>query len=148
MLAWVVRFLIKDFQIFLSLAKSWLTFFFLDHFWLPNSIFFSVILWGNYHKPWRFYIYWMNHSLQFFLDNQTIAVFLSCKGSLMLFNFNLVLSSSEEILFRVLTLHIHLSILASSLSNLITSSSLTSQVSLLYDIALRMYIEYNLPIAP
>ena len=58
---------------------------------------------------------------------------LSCKHSGMLFNLSLVLSSSAEILSSGLTFHIYLTILASFLSSLITSSSLTGPVSLPYN---------------
>ena len=57
------------------------------------------------------------------LSNHCIV--LSCKHSLMLFNFSLVLSSSAEILSSDLTLHNHLTILAPFLSSMLTFSSLT-----------------------
>ena len=72
---------------------------------------------------------------------------LSCKYSLMLFNFSLVLSSSAEILSSGLTLHIHLTFLVSVLCTLITSPSLTGQVSRPYRITLRTHAKYNLPFA-
>ena len=59
----------------------------------------------------------------------------------MLFKFSLDLSSSSS----GLTLHIHLTILVSILSNLITFSSLSGQVSLAYSITLRTHAEYMLP---
>ena len=73
---------------------------------------------------------------------------LSCKHSLTLFNFSIVLISSAEILFSGLSLHIYFAILASFLSSLITSSSLTGQVSLSYSMTLRTHAEYNLSFAP
>ena len=54
---------------------------------------------------------------------------LSCKHSLVLLNFSLVLRSSAEILISSLLLHNHITIFASFLSILVTSSSLTGQVS-------------------
>ena len=72
----------------------------------------------------------------------------SCIHFIISFNFSLVLSSFAEILSSGLTLNIHLTILASLLSSLITSSSLTGQVSLLFSITLRTYAEYDLPFAP
>ena len=65
----------------------------------------------------------------------------------MLFNFSLVLSPTAKILSSGLTLHIHLTILGSFLSSLITSF-LNGQVSLPYNITLRTLAEYNLPLAP
>ena len=63
----------------------------------------------------------------------------------MLFNFHPILSSSEKILSLVLTLYIHLTILASFLSILITTSSLTGQVPLPYSKKLHTDAEQNLP---
>ena len=66
----------------------------------------------------------------------------------MLFNLSLAPSSSEEIQSWGLIVHIHLAILAIFLSSLTTSSSLTDQLSLSYDIVLRTHAEYTLPFAP
>ena len=63
----------------------------------------------------------------------------------MLFKFSLVLHSSAEILSSDLTLHIHLTILVWFISSLITSSSLTDQVSHPYNIMLHTHAEHNLP---
>ena len=68
---------------------------------------------------------------------------LSCKHSLVLLNFSLVLRSSAEILISSLLLHNHITIFASFLSILITSSSLTGQVSVLNRIYL-LLIRANL----
>ena len=65
----------------------------------------------------------------------------------MLFDFSLVLSSSAEILSG-LTLQIHLTIFATFLSSLITSSFLTGQFSLSCSITLRTHTEYNRPFVP
>ena len=65
-----------------------------------------------------------------------------CKHSLMLLNFDLVQSSSTEILSSGLVFHIHLTILASFLSSLITSSSLTGQVSFSYSKTACTHAEY------
>ena len=72
----------------------------------------------------------------------------SCKDSLALFNFSLALSSSAEVLSLGLMLHIHLTILASFRSSLITSSSITGQVSRPYSITLCTHAEYSLSFAP
>ena len=68
---------------------------------------------------------------------------LSCKHSLVLLNFSLVLCSSAEILISSLLLHNHITIFASFLSILVTSSSLTGQVSVLNRIYL-LLIRANL----
>ena len=68
---------------------------------------------------------------------------LSCKHSLVLLNFSLVLHSSAEILISSLLLHNHITIFASFLSILVTSSSLTGQVSVLNRIYL-LLIRANL----
>ena len=68
---------------------------------------------------------------------------LSCKHSLVLLNFSLVLRSSVEILISSLLLHNHITIFASFLSILVTSSSLTGQVSVLNRIYL-LLIRANL----
>ena len=67
---------------------------------------------------------------------------LSCKHSLTLFNFSLVISSCTELLSSGLTLYIHLTILAPFLSSLITSSSLTGQVPLPYSITLHTHVDH------
>ena len=72
---------------------------------------------------------------------------LYCKYSFILINFSLILSFSAEILSSGLTLHIHLTFLSSFVSSLITSLSLTDQVSLLHSIILRAHAEYNLSFA-
>ena len=66
----------------------------------------------------------------------------------MLFNFILVLSFSAEIRSSGLTLHIYLTILASSLSYLITFSYLTGQVSFPYRVALCTHAKCTLFFAP
>ena len=68
---------------------------------------------------------------------------LSCKHSIVLFNFGLVLRFSAEILSAALTLHIHLTTLLSFLSSLITFSLFTGQVQLPYSITLHTHAEYN-----
>ena len=73
---------------------------------------------------------------------------LTCKHSLILFSFRLVLSSSLEILSSGLPLHFHLNMLVSFFSSLITSSFSTGQVSLTYSITLHTHVEYNLSFAP
>ena len=73
---------------------------------------------------------------------------LSCKHSSKLFNFYLVLRSAAEITYSGLMLDIHLTILASFLSSLITSSSLTGQISLPYCITLCTHAECNLHFVP
>ena len=73
---------------------------------------------------------------------------LSCKHSSKLFTFCLVLRSVAEIIYSGLMLDIHLTILASFLSSLITSSSLTGQISLPYSITLCTHAEYNLHSVP
>ena len=77
----------------------------------------------------------------------------------MLFTFSLVLGLSTEILSSVVVMRIHLmcihltyahsacTFLELFLSNLITSSSITGQVSLSHYIGLHAYAEYNLPFA-
>ena len=67
---------------------------------------------------------------------------------LMLFSFIVVLSFSAEIRSSGLTLHVYLTILASSLSYLITFSYLTGQVSFPYRIALCTHAKCTLPFAP
>ena len=74
--------------------------------------------------------------------------FLPCKYLFMIFNWILFLSSTPEILFSVLTLHIHPTILASLLSFLVTLSYLTHQVLLPCSITLHKQGEYNLSLAP
>ena len=79
---------------------------------------------------------WLNH-----------CSLLSCKHSLMLLNFSLVLNSSAEILSSDLALHTYLTIFASFLSSLITSSSLTGHALLPYSITLRTHAEFYQPFA-
>ena len=90
-------------------------------------------------------LHWLNQAFSsIFSKWPKLCNILSCKHSLVLFNFSLVLSSLREILRSGLILHIHLTILAPSLSSLIPYSSLTGQVSLPYDIMLHTHVEYNL----
>ena len=74
---------------------------------------------------------------------------LSCKHSLMLFNFSLVLSLPAEILSSGLMLLIHLTMLTSIPYSLITFIFLFNKSSpALCSITLRIKAEYNLPFVP
>ena len=69
---------------------------------------------------------------------------LSCRYSLIFFDFIQVLSSFTDILSSDLTLYIHPTILAPFLSSLIECSSLTGQVSFPYSTTLCTHVEYIL----
>ena len=97
---------------FLSLAKSMLTFLLSNYFWLPHAILSWVILWGNHHYPWRFYIYQTKHALPFSVHDH--CSFLSWNHFLIVFSFSQVGSPSAEIRSSGLILHIQLTYLRHS----------------------------------
>ena len=82
----------------------------------------------------------VTETLSRWLNHQDI---LGCKHCLVLFNCILFLSSPGELLSSGILLHNHLTILAPFLSSLITSSSLTGQVSLIWH-STNTQAEYNL----
>lgn len=128
MRACVERFLIKDLLAFLSLVMSWLTFLsFISLLIAPFHVFFG--------RPLRklpltlkvlYLVDQAFSSILFRWPNH--CSLLSSKHSPMLFNLTLALIYSEEIPSSGQTFHIHLTIFASFLSSLITSS-LFGQVS-------------------
>ena len=65
----------------------------------------------------------------------------------MLFNFSLARNYAAEVLSSGLTLDIHQIILASLPSSLITSFSLTGQISVSYNVRLHTHAEYSLSFA-
>ena len=133
-----IWFHMKHFQAFLSLAMSLLTFLSFRLLLITSfHVFYGCPL-GKRFRLWRFYIYWAKYFLSRWPNHCSL---LSSKHSLMLFNFSLVLSSSAEILSGLM-LFVHLTILASFLFSLLTSSSLISQVSLPYCIRLHTHAEY------
>ena len=142
------RFLMKDFQAFLSLGRSFLTF--LSFRSLLNTSFHVFVGCPLRKLPLTLKVLhvldkafssipsrWPNH-----------CSLLSCKHFLMLFDISLILSSVAEILSPGRTLHIYLTIIALFLSSLITSSSLTGHMSLPYSITLPSHAEYKLSFAP
>ena len=142
--AWVERFIMKGFQVFLSLARSLLTFFSCRPF-LIISIHASLDC--RLRKlPLTFKIlHLLDQALSSMLSGLlNHCSLLSCRHSLMLFSFNLVLLFSAEILSSCLTFQVHLAIFTSFLSRLITSSSLTGQVSFPHNITLRTHAKQNL----
>ena len=136
MLAWVGRFLMKDFQAFLFVARSLLAFLSFRslvitsfHVFLGRPLGKLLLIWKVLHlldqTLFSILSRWPNH-----------YSLLSCKHSLMVFNFSLVLSFSTEII-------------GSFLYSLITSSSLTGQNSLPYSInAMYKCRVFSLPFAP
>ena len=131
MLAWLGRFLIKHFQVFLSLAMSLLAF----------LSFRSSLITSLYVFPWSSSRDLPLSSKVLHLLDQPVSSILSrwpnhysfllCTHSLIIFNFSLVpssyiMNSFAETLSSGLLLHIHLTTLTWLLSNLITSSSLIS----------------------
>ena len=130
MLAWVGRFLMKDIQVFLTLGSC-----------LINFLSFRLIAITSSHVvqgcPLSKYLITLN--VLYLLDQALSSIpfrkpnhcsLLSCRHCLMVFSFNLVLSSSAYILCSSLTLHFYVTLTASFLSSLITSSSLAGQSSL------------------
>ena len=113
MLAWVPGFLRMIYSYYcLQLGSSGLIFL-SDHFWLDSSIFPCVILRGNYH----YILHLLDQALSFNVSRwPNCCSFLSCKDSVKLFNFSLILSFSMGALSSNLTLQFHLIILASTLS--------------------------------
>ena len=85
--------------------------------------------------------------LLFFLDDQTTVAIYLVNTPPRTINFSLVPCSSLEILSSSPTFHLHLILLASSLFSLITSFSLTRQVSLPYCLTLCTHAEYDLTFA-
>ena len=140
MLAWVWQFLMKDFKVLLSLARSFCLYFFQDHFSLPHSMFSQIALWGitegsTLIKPSTFFLCkWSKH-----------GSFLSWKDFLMLFNFSLVISSFIKILSSGLKVDIHLTIFVSFLCSLVLFSSLPSWDSLPYSIILSKHFFVTVP---
>ena len=131
MFAWVVRFLMQD---FFSLAVSLLTFLSLRPLLITS---FHVSLCSPLGRLTLILkiLHFLDQALSCILSRWPNHFSLpSCKHSLLFFNFRLVLSFFAKILSSGLTLHIYISILTSFLSSLITSSSLTGQVSLLYSV--------------
>ena len=111
-LAWVRKFLMKDYQAFPCGL-----YFLSHHLWLPPSMFSLVVLWRKVPLALK---------VLHLLDQEL---------------------RTAEILSLHLILNIHLTILGSFLSSVITSSSLSGQVSLPYSTTLRTHAEYNLPFA-
>ena len=123
--AWVERFIMKGFQVFLSLARSLLTFFSCRPF-LIISIHASLDCRLRKLPLTLKILHLLDQALSHILSGLlNHCSLLSCKHSLMLFSFNLVLLFSAEILSSCLTFQVHLAIFTSFLSRLITSSSLT-----------------------
>ena len=120
-----------------------------DFFW---EILWSRVPWddleSSYHHHICFNVCFIFHISSILSRWPNHCSLISYKYFLMLVNFSLFLSYSPEILSSGLTLHIHLSILASLLSGLINSSSLNSQISFPYSRALCTHAEYNLLFAP
>ena len=144
MVAWIGRFLMKDFHTFLSLAMSLLTFLSFRSFLITSfHIFLGHPLWI---LPLKI-IHLLNQALSSILSRwPNHCSLLPCKHSLVLFSFSLVFRSSEEILSSGLTLHINLAIPA-SFASMIPSSFLTGQDSFPYSIMQCTHAGYILSFA-
>ena len=139
----------KDFQAFLSLVMSLLTHF--PFFQITSDYLISCFSWSSSGETAA------NLEVLHLLDQALSSILsrcpkhcnlLSCKNSILLFNFSRVPSSFVEILSSKPKLHIHLIILVSFLSSLMTSSFLFGQVSFPFSTAIHTYPEYNLLYAP
>ena len=119
MVAWIGRFLMKDFHTFLSLAMSLLTFLSFRSLLITSfQIFLGHPLWK---LPLKI-LHLLNQALSSILSRWPNHCSLRpCKHSLVLFSFSLVFRSSEEILSSGLTLQINLAIPA-SFASMIPSS--------------------------
>lgn len=131
-------------SVFLSFARSLLVFLFLILHFLPFISDYLIpcfrrLRYGDtatnfdsstFILPIPFFIIsiWSNH----------------CRHSLVLFSFRVVLSSSAEVQSSGQTLYIHITVVASYFSSLITFSSISGYVLLKYSITLCTYAEYNL----
>ena len=137
----------KDFQVFLSLFRSLLTFFYCRSLLITSFHVFPGCQ-GNlplilkvHHLP--------DQALSLILSRlPNHCSLLTCNHSLIFFNFRLVISSCLEILSSSLPLHIHLNILVSFFSILITPSFSTGQVSFSYSVTPHEHVEYNLSFSP
>ena len=116
MLAWVGQFLMKDFQAFLSFARSLLTFLsfrsllitLLDVF-LGRSLGTLTLTLKAFHA--------LNRVFSSILSRwPNSCILISCKHSLMLLIFSLVVSSSAEVLSSGQIWHIHLMLFIFSLA--------------------------------